>query len=176
MRQIKFLPDVGNMIKIEAPEDITLGQFIELVTAAGGQIDLNKNILTEKKTRNSLLVPEAIIPNGDISIFATVKDPKGNKTDYSAYTRKELYEAIKAFKDSDGNRAVEHFSEYGNITQVSSADLIWMLNSYKPKKAKVTPVKVKASTSGKTKTVDTDEVELKAAQRSFAPKLTYKKK
>jgi hypothetical protein len=182
MRTIKFKPDTGNGIIVQAENGINVTHFIELVQAQGGQIDLSKNLLTELVSKATFLTGDAILPDGDLRIFSTVKDPKGNKRgDYDHYTRAQLYDAVKEFKAASP-KAADHFSQYGNITQVSSVDLRYLLETYKAPKAKhttttgalsgsrnITPKRVASSVSVND---DEDFRALEAAQASFNPRLT----
>lgn len=181
MRTIKFVNDTGAPIVLQAENNLSVADFIAAVLSQSNvTVDLGKVTLTELKTKATYMTGDAVLPDGDLKLFATVKDPKGNnKPDYASFGRKDLYEAIKDFKTSDGERAAEHFSQYGNITQVSSSDLVQLLKSYRPSKAKSkttvgaismrTPVK---KSSSKSVNEDTDFKELKAAQASYKPKFT----
>jgi len=186
MRTIKFVNDTGTPIKIEAPENLTVGQFNALLMEKENtSFSLSKVVLTELKSKAIFATEDAILPDGELRLFTTVKDPKGNKKgDYDSYSRAGLYDAIKEFKAASP-KAAEYFSQYGNITQVSSADLRYLLENYKGSKGKTTnttvgalqgskkvaPVKVKASQSNAD---DSEFKEIMAAQNSFNPRLTRK--
>lgn len=190
MRTIKFVNDTGAPVVLQAENNLSVADFIAAVLSQHNIIiDLGKVTLTELKTKAIFMTGDAILPDGDLKLFATVKDPKGNgKPDYASYNRKELYEAIKEFKESDGQRAATHFGQYGNITQVSSGDLVQLLRSYRPSKTKATSVKSSTKTttgaismrtpkrvnSSKSVNEDEDFVALKAAQKSYKPSFTRK--
>lgn len=170
MREIKFLPDTGNFIKLKADNGITVTEFVELLTKEGGQFDLSKNLLTDKKSKSTFLVADGVLPDGDIVLISTVKDPKGN------LTRQEVYAKIKEFIERDGDKAKEYFSQYGNYTQVANDVLENLISKYsKRKPAKGVKVKTKAANKPKKKVSKKEANELaeaKAFQRTFSPKLT----
>lgn len=175
-RKIKFLPDSGSILSVSADNNLTVGQFITLLTQAGGQFSLEKNLLTEKRSKATFLTADSLLPDGDISLFSTIKDPKGN------LSRNEIYAAIKEHIERDGEAAKEHFNYYGNYTRTSSEVLEELLEEYAPvpvKRATTPAPKKTASAPTKTKAVqsstDADDAELIAAQRAFAPRLTRNK-
>lgn len=162
MRTIKFLPDTGNVIKVQAENGINVGQFAELLLAKGGSLDLGKNMLTEKVSKATFLTSDAVLPDGDISLFSVIKDPKGNNT------RAEVYAQIKELVSTYGERAKNHFNEFGNYTRTSTEDLLHLLKTFrktKPSK-KATPVK-----TTKTAAKSSDEQELRAARDAFKGKV-----
>lgn len=169
MRKIKWLPDSGSMLTINAPNGINLEQFMALLIEAGGSLSLEKNLVTEKVTKATFLTAEAILPDGDITLFSTIKNPKGNEV-----SRKKLYAQIAKFKKRDGDRAIEYF--YGFTTMTNNV-LEGKVNLYS-KKAPVTGSKSKlpkvtkvAASKGKTtsrpKKINREEAEARAAQKSF---------
>jgi len=179
MRKIKFLPDTGNIITLEAADGLTVGAFIEALQEKGGQFDLNKNLLTEKKSKASFLTSDSVLPDGDISLFSTIKDPKGN----APATRSDVYEAIKDLKAAYGDYVKQHF---GNYTQVATDKLVKLLKTFSKSEARKSLSKKPAAKTA-TKTVakkvvakkpvaksvkiSKEDLELKAAQKSFAPKI-----
>lgn len=173
MRKIKFLPDTGNIIILEVAEELTVGAFIEALQEKNGQFDLSKNLLTEKKSKASFLTSDSVLPAGDISLFSTIKDPKGN----AFATRSDVYEAIKDLKAAYGDYVKTHF---GNYTQVATDRLIQLLKSFSKAEARKSMVGKKPAVKSTPKAVVTKKVvtktskeddELRAAQRSFAPKI-----
>ena|SRR5688572_22014338 len=175
MRTIKWLPDVGNILKISASDDINLEQFMALLIKAGGTLDLNKNLVTEKVSKATFLTPDAILPNGDITLFSVIKNPKGNSI--KQLDRKSIYNQIKKFVDRDGQRAKNFFNSKGNYTRVTTEELAKLVARYTKKpvtKTKATLPKgttVAASKSKNTpvakKRVSREEAEARAAQKSF---------
>ena len=138
------------------------------------------------KSKSTYLTGEAILPDGDIRLFSTAKDSKGN------LTRPEIYAQISTFKSTHGvDRVKAHF---GNYTQVGSTELESLIKSFAKKApskvapaAKVVPAKVvatkavakaapvapKAVTSkAVVSSEDSDFNELRAAQRAFTFKPT----
>jgi hypothetical protein len=171
MRKIKFLPDTGNIITLEAAEELTVGQFIEALQEKGGQFDLSKNLLTEKKSKASFLTSDSVLPAGDISLFSTIKDPKGN----APTSRSDVYEAIKDLKAAYGDYVKTHF---GNYTQVATDTLLQLLKTFSKSEARKSLSKGNAKTTktvakkAVTKTTASKEdLELRAAQKSFTPKI-----
>lgn len=164
MRKIKFLPDTGNMITLNAPENLTVEAFVVLLEAEGGQFDLNKNKLVDKKSKSEFKVADATLPEGDISLFSLIKDPKGNNL------RAEVYTKIKELITDYGQRAKDHFSQYGNYTQVSTADLQNLIKSFKKGKKVVVKVSVSTKKTPAKKAVSKvsqEELELKAAKKAY---------
>lgn len=184
-RLIKFLPDVGSITRVEAENGITVDQFIELLEEEGGQLDLSKNMLTDKATRSTFLVGDAILPDGDITLISTIKDPKGNTA------RSEALDKVRSFKQRDGQRAVDYFAHLGNITQVKQNLLEVAIKDYSkkaPLKKPVNPVKAtkkklpkvvskkgsKSSTSkSKKSNLDKETQEARAFQRRFKGSIYY---
>lgn len=184
-RKIKFLPDTGNPTVIEAEDNLTLGGFVELLVAKGVDFNLEKNLLTELDSKAIYATPEAVLPNGDIRLFSTVKDPKGNTR-----SRKEIYADVNSFITRDGDRAKNFFNKDQNFTRVGSDILEKRIEAYgkkygagktstspvkasgktpatkAPAKAKSTPVAKKVSTSE-----EEENIRMKAAQKTFHPTL-----
>lgn len=175
MRKIKFLPDTSNIIALEAPENLTVGAFIELLQSKNGQFDLSKNLLTGKKSKASFLTSDSVLPEGDIFLFSTIKDPKGNVT-----SRADVYQKIKELKDTYGDYVKQHF---GNYTQVATDKLEKLLKTFSKSEARKSLAKKPVAKTTATKTVakkvvakktvsaSKEDLELKAAQKSFAPKI-----
>jgi hypothetical protein len=182
MRTIKFVTDTAQPIiaTIEGHDNnMTVADFISIMLRDHNvTVDLNKTVLTELKSKAVYSTSDAILPDGDLKLFTTVKDPKGNGK-FDGLSRSEIYATIKEFINSDGDRARNHFSQYGSYTQVASVDLIQLLRSYRPSKSKTTtgaiamrtPVKTGAS---KSSAQDKDIADLLAAQNSYRPNLTRK--
>ena len=139
-RVIKVLPDSGSLIKLTAEDGLTVGQLMALLKEKGHTFSLDKNLLTQKGTLATFLVAEAQLPDGDIVLFSTVKDPKGNDR-----SRAEIMGDVKAKIIQYGDKAKAHFTVgTRNYTQISSADLEKLLKSFRvgsPKAA--TPVATK---------------------------------
>jgi hypothetical protein len=189
-RLVKVLPDTGSLLKFNAPDDINVEQLMALIEENGGSLDLSKNLLTEKVTKATFLTGDAIIPNGDVTFFTTLKDPKGNLTaskssSYKTLSRSECYSEIAKFKKRDGDRAVAYF--YG-FTTMKTSILEGKIKMYskkspalKTKAGKLPPVtKVNASKASKTtksapKKVNREEAELRAARKSFKGNIYNKK-
>jgi hypothetical protein len=170
MRKIKFLPDTGNMITVEAANNLTVDQFITALTAKGGQFDLSKNLLTEKKSKASYLDGTSVLPDGDISLFSTIKDPKGN----APTTRADVYDAIKALKETYGDYVKTHF---GNYTQVATHTLINLLKNFSKSEARKSMGNKKVSSTKSVtvkKQVSKEEQELIELRKTFKPSI-YRK-
>lgn len=173
MRKIKFLPDTGNMLTVEAEETLTVGQFIQMLVENNVSFDLNKNLLTEKKTKASFMTSDAVLPEGDISLFSVIKDPKGN----APTSRADVYAAIKELKDTYGDYVKQHF---GNYTQVATDQLLKLLKSFSKSEArksmgKKTPSTTKVVSKPTVKKQSNEELELRAAQKAFVGNV-YRKK
>lgn len=190
MRTIKFVNDTGSPVRIEAPENITVNQFIELlIEKENVAVNLSKVVLTELKSKAIFATGDAILPDGDLRLFTTIKDPKGNGK-FDELNRKQIYTIINTFKTLDGERAINHFSSEGNITQVASWLLIDLIKTYRPSNksraavatileggntpAPVRPAAPKKTAASSGLTEDADFAALRAAQASFNPSLTRK--
>jgi hypothetical protein len=188
MRTIKFVNDTGSPVRIEAPENLTVGQFIELLAQRENvSVNLSKVVLTELKSKAIFATDSAILPEGDLRLFTTIKDPKGNGK-FDDLSRGELYTIIRTIRTVDGENADEHFNSYGNITQVSSYILIELLDEYdytrKSRAAvkelltgnveSVRPAAPKKTAASAGLDEDPDFAALRAAQSSFNPSLTRK--
>lgn len=146
-RSIKVLPDSGSLIKLTAEDGLTVGQLMALLKEKGHTFSLDKNLLTQKGTLATFLVAEAQLPDGDIVLFSTVKDPKGNDR-----SRAEIMGDVKAKITQYGDKAKAHFTVgTRNYTQISSSDLETLLKSFRVNGSKAaTPVAAPAKAATKT--------------------------
>ncbi len=175
-RVLKYLPDTGALVKITAPDDINVEQFMTLLEEQGITLDLKKQLLVEKISKVSFLTGDAMLPNGDATLFSLAKDPKGNNSlKIKQLDRKSIYSSIAKHITKDGQRAKDYFNKYGNYTRTSSEDLEKLLKAYKPSKGKASSLpkvtKVNGSKASKTtskpKKVTRELAEVKAAQKAF---------
>ena len=186
MRELRILPDTGALLKFKAPNDLTVEQLMVYIEEAGGSLDLSKNLLTEKVTKATFLTGDAKIPDGDLTFFTVLKDPKGNRIkQLQGLSRSECYLEIAKFKKRDGDRAITYF--YG-FTTMKTSILEGKIKMYskkspapKTKAGKLPPVtKVNASRASKTtkpttKKVSREEAELRAAKKAFRGTVYNKK-
>lgn len=166
MRTIKILPDSGSMVKFDAADGINVERFLALALENGLNIDLSKTKLVEKVSKASFDTGDALLPDGDITLFTVIRNPKGNEM-----SRKQLYAQISKFKKRDGDRAVDYF--YGFTTMTNSV-LEGKINLYSkkapiaknkaPKTTKVAASKAKSTTRKK---VSREEAEVIAARTSY---------
>lgn len=180
MRTIKLVVDTGTPVILEAPNELTVGGLISLLNEKGITFDLQKNFLTELKSEAIFATESAMLPDGDLRLFSSIKDPKGNTE------RQDLYAKIKSLVERDGERAKKFFNRNENYTRVSSDNLKRDIATYERKYAGSTITKkvtIKSNTSSsksnsttKKKAVvnvedDPDIKALQAKQKGFNPKL-----
>tara|TARA_R110000868_G_scaffold148357_3_gene370208 strand:- start:6121 stop:6633 length:513 start_codon:yes stop_codon:yes gene_type:complete len=124
MRTIKFLPDTGNAVVFQAANDLSMGQFIELLLAQDVTLDLNESVVVERQSRAIYADGTSILPNGDLVLVSKVKDPKGNSS------RSEHYTVIQSLIKQDGEFAKNHFSKKKSYTNKKTVKLAELIESY----------------------------------------------
>lgn len=124
MRTIKFLPDTGNAVVLQANNDLTMSQFIELLLAQEVNLDLNESVVVERQSRAIYADGTSTLPNGDIVLVSKIKDPKGNNS------RVEYYTTIQSLIKQDGQYAKNHFSKGKSYTNKKTDRLAELIKSY----------------------------------------------
>ena len=181
-RNIRILPDTGSMIKFSAEDDINVEALLALCIENGLNIDLEKVKLVEKVSKAAFDTGDATIPNGDVTFFTCVKNPKGNEI--SELSRTDVYDTIRKYVNRDGDKAKDYFNQYGNYTRVSTETLTKLITkdakktpvtktkSRLPKTTTVAASKSKTSTRGKK--ISKEEAEVIAARNSYKSKFYNK--
>lgn len=119
MRSIKFIGDV-TVTKLEGiANNLSVAELVEILSAKNITLDISKNMLTDKATKATFLTNDAMLPDGDIVLFSTIKDPKGN------LSRQECYEFIRNCEDPD------FFCKDRNYTNKSTVALVTLIDEYK---------------------------------------------
>jgi len=79
MRRIKIMPEVGSPMTFEPIENnLSVGELIVKCGEKGFSLDIKSTSLRDKASRETFTTPDAILPDGDITLFTLPKDPKGN--------------------------------------------------------------------------------------------------
>lgn len=164
MRTIKFLPDTGNAVILQSNNDLTMGQFIELLLAQEVNLDLNESVVVERQSRAIYADGTSTLPNGDIVLVSKIKDPKGNNS------RVEYYNTIQSLIKKDGQYAKNHFSRGKSYTNKKTDKLAELIESYNsPVRTESPRVTIPQRISGSVQDITQ---ELKAFRNSLNIKLT----
>ena len=121
MRTITLYTTLGKLIKIET-EATTWGELRPLANEEG--VDTTQMRAMENKNKTSLEHDDAVLPEGNFTIFFTkINSKAGAEMSY-----KELRANIKELVDTQD--AAEHFNEGRNYTNKSKKDLQELYDSY----------------------------------------------
>lgn len=135
-RVITVVTTRGEKTKIHFKNGGTWGDLKKALEKGGKNIDggsysgydLSNMKCVESINKTTLEHPKANVPDGNLNLFLMPYKSKSG-----AMSRSDINATIKGFIEKDGDKAKAHFTVDGkNYTQVSSAKLEELIESYKP--------------------------------------------
>lgn len=131
MRKVRIYSTVGANNQVIDFEGST---FKDLKSALSNlEFDLRNKKFVIGENRTTLEHPDAILPEGDFTLFIMPV-----KTKSGALSRKEAFAKIREFIEIDGNKAREFFNKDKNFTNKSTSELETLLSKYSRRVSKRT--------------------------------------
>ena len=140
MRKVLVFSTVGAQEATIETDVTTWGELQGLILSESvfSNIQFNKMIVLVKETKNTLESMDAILPEGDFTIYIRQRNAEKGVAGTDKMSFKELRGLVKELLLSDGDR----FKSYiGNYTQMSTEALRAALKNYKSLPAKKSTTK-----------------------------------